>query len=233
MLSGGSSGRVLGGFAPGGKRDVMTGWLAQVPAKLLCSALVGVALVAGLTLLLAWHGMRRLFGVPRVPRPRAMYVALGGFWIALAAGFSAVIVTIALLRDYRRVDGPTTLAEVRCLPVGLDRLELELRPAPLARPERYDVEGDTCVVWVKQVELRPGLGRLGLRALSRVDGVGPIARPSANPDWLTPRPQRARRLVNLVVRSSATVPVAVPLDARARLTIVSSPNGPTLQQSPI
>jgi hypothetical protein len=214
----------------------MTGWTAQVPGSLLCGALVGVALAAGLTLLLGWHGMRRLFGVPRVPRPRAMYVVLGGFWLALVVGCSAALATIALLRDYRRVDGPTQLAEVSCAPVGQDRAQLQLRPAAPAAPERYDVEdvrGDACIVWVNLVELRAGLGRLGVHALSRVESVGLTARPAANPGWLTPHPRRTRGFVDLVVRKAETIPIAVPRDAGARRVLVSSQSGPTLQQSGI
>jgi hypothetical protein len=209
------------------------GWLAQVPGTLLYGAIAAMTMAAVLTMLLGWHALRRLLGIPRVPRPRAMYVVLGGFWIALVAACSAAVATIAMLRDYRPVDRATALAEVRCAPVGLDRAEAELRAAPAAPPERYQVEGDACIVWVNQVELRPGLGRFGVRALSRVEGVGPIARPGANPDWLTPRPQGPRGLVNLLVRRTETVPVAVPLDASARLTIVSSPSGPTVRQSAI
>ena len=211
----------------------MTGWLAQVPGKLLCSALVVMAMVAALTVLLGWHGLRRLFGVPRVPRPRAMYVVLGGFWIALILVCSAAVAMIALVRDYQPVDRMTQLAEVRCAPVGLDRAEAELRPAPPATPERYQIEGDACIVWVNHVELRTGIARLGVHALSRVEGVGPIPRPGTNPDWLTPRPQGPRGLVGLIVRRAEMVPVAVPLDARGRITIVSSPSGPRLQQSAI
>ena len=211
----------------------MTGLLAQVPNKLLGGAIVGVALLAVLTVVLAWHGLRRVFDLPRVPKPRAMYVVLGGSWLALVMVCSAAIGAIALLRDYRHVDRPTQLAEVRCAVADLDRLELELRPPSSATPERYGVAGDTCIVWVKQVELRPGLGGLGLRALSRVEGVGPVVRPAANPGWLTPQPQRARRLLDLFVRHTTTVPVSVPLDPRARLVLVSSPTGPTLQPSPI
>src|SRR5262245_31755458 len=211
----------------------MTGWLAQVPGKLLFIALVGVALTGALTLLLAWHALRRLFGVPRVPRPPAMYVALTGFWMALVAICSAAIAMIALLRDYRRVDQATELAEVRCAPVGQDRVQMELRPAPLASPERYEVAGDACIVWVNRVELRPGLGRFGLHALSRIEAVGPIARPSANPAWLTPHPKRAHRLVNLLFRSAQLVPVAVPRDSGARVVLVSSPTGPVIRPSAI
>jgi hypothetical protein len=211
----------------------MTGLLAQVPNKLLWGAIAGVALLAVVTVVLAWHGLRRLFDLPRVPKPRAMYFVLVGSWLALVTVCSAAIGAIALLRDYRHVDLPTQLAEVRCAVADLDRLELELRPPSSPTPERYDVAGDKCIVWVKQVELRPGLGGLGLRALSRVEGVGPIVRPAANPGWLTPEPQRARRLVDLFVRNTTTVPIAVPLDQRARMVLVSSPTGPTLQPGPI
>lgn len=211
----------------------MTGWLAQVPGKLLCSALVGLILAAVLTGLLGWHGLRRLFGVPRVPRPRAMYVVLGGFWIALILVCSAAVAMIALVRDYQPVDRPTQLAEVRCAPIGLDRAEAELKPGSSAAPERYQIEGDACIVWVNHVELRPGIAHLGVQALSRVESVGPIPRPGANPDWLTPRPEGPRGLVNLIVRRAAMVPVAVPLSTGGATMIVSSPSGPRIQSSAI
>jgi hypothetical protein len=213
----------------------MTGWLAQVPGRLLFGAFLCGALAAVVTVLLAWHWLRRVLGVPRVPRPPAMYVVLGGFWVALLAGGAAAVVTIALLRDYRRVDGPTQLAEVRCAPIGQDRAQLELRPAASSGPpERYEIQGaGACVVWVNQVVLRPGLEPLGLRALSRVESVGATARPATNPRWLTPRPQPAGRLVDMVVRSTETIPIEVPPNAAARVIIVSSPNGPVLQQMPI
>jgi hypothetical protein len=186
-----------------------------------------------LTTLLTWHGLRRLFDLPRVPRPAAVYLALGGAWLASIAAAGAAVGGIALLRDYRDVDHPTALAEVRCAALDGQRVRLELQADPAATPERYDVEGDACVVWVEQVELRPGFQRLGIHALSRVNGVGAVARPASNPDWLTPRPQGPRRLVDLVVRRATTVPVAVPLDAHTRLVLVSSPTGPTIEQRQI
>ena len=211
----------------------MTGLLAQVPNKLLWGAIAGVALLAVLTVVLAWHGLRRLFDLPRVPKPRAMYVVLVGSWLALVTVCSAAIGAIALLRDYRQVDRPTQLAEVRCAVADLDRLELELRPPSSPTPERYNFAGDTCIVWVKQVELRPGLGGLGLRALSRIEGVGPVVRPAANPGWLTPQ---------ATTRAPAGRPLRSPHDdgsrggaarPQARLVLVSSPTGPTLQPGPI
>src|SRR5262245_14012602 len=207
----------------------MTGWLAQVPGTLLAAVVIGGVLAVALTALLAWHAARRVFDIPRVPKPPAMYVALGGSWAALVAGFAAGLATIVLLRDYRRVDRPTELAEVRCAPAGHNRVQMELRPGPLAPTERYDVEGDTCVVWVNQVELRPGLGALGVRALSRVEGVGTFARPAVNPTWLTPRAPQGR-VMNLLVRRAERVPLAVPASAGSRVVLVSSPGGPAIQQ---
>lgn len=208
----------------------MTDLLSQVPAKLLWCALLAVLFGAVLTLLLCWHGIRRLAGVPRVPRPREMYVALSTLWLVLVATGLAAIAAIFLLRDHRRVDGRTELAEVRCQAVGPDRLLMEVRTSPSAAPERYDLEGNACVVWVNQVELRPGFAILGVRAVSRIDRVGPLARPNANPEWLTPRPVAARRLTDLVVRRTESVPVTVPVDAQTRQVVLSSPGaGPTLE----
>jgi hypothetical protein len=208
----------------------MTEILRQVPAKLLWCALLAVLFGAALTLLLGWHGIRRMAGIPRVTRPREMYVALSTLWLVLVTTGLAAIGTMFLLRDHRRVDGRTELAEVRCQAVGPDRLRMEIRTSPSAAPERYDLEGDVCVVWVNQVELRPGLAVLGVGAVSRIDRVGPLARPNANPEWLTPRPVAGRRLMDLVVRSTQSVPVTVPVDAQTRQVVLSSPGaGPTLE----
>ena len=211
----------------------MTGLLAQVPGKLLGGVVFGVAVLAALTLFLAWHGLRRVFDVPRVPRPRAMYVVLGAMWLALATACAGALGAIVLLRDYRNVDRPTELAEVRCAAVDEGRMRLDLHAASVAAPESYQIDGDVCVVWVKQVELRPGLQRLGIHALSRVEGVGALVRPAANPDWLTPQPRGAGRLVNLFVGDTKTVPVAIPIDTPARVVLMSSPTGPTVRESRI
>ena len=211
----------------------MTGLLSQVPGRLLGALLLAVPLVAGLTALLTWHAVRRVFDVPRVPRPPAMYVVLGGCWLALVLACTSAIGAIALLRDYRSVDRPTPLAQLRCAALGDARVRLELQTGSSAAPEHYDVAGDSCIVWVDQVELRPGLQPFGIRALSRVESVGSVARPANNPDWLTPRPPSPRGFMSLVVRRAARIPIVVPRDAEARLVLSSSPAGPTIQQSPI
>ena len=197
----------------------MSGILGQVPLKLLCVALVGLAAVAFLTVLLGWHGLRRALDVPRVPRPRAMYVALGALWIALAMTGAMAVATIALLRDHRRIDAPTTLGDVRCEAVGSDHVRVELRTPPAAAPEHYDVPGDACTVWVRQVELRDGLGVLGVRVLSRIESIGTARRPTA---------VEGGRFIELVARRTEAVPVTVPLDAQVHSVLVSSLRGPVL-----
>jgi len=211
----------------------MTELLRQVPAKLLCCAVLAVLFSAALTLLLGWHAIRRLAGIPRVPRPPETYVALSTTWLLLVATGLVAIGAIVLLRDHRRVDGRTELAEVRCRAAGPDRVRMEVRASPSAAPESYDLEGNACVVWVKQVELRPGLAILGVPAVSRIDGIGPVPRPNANPEWLTPRPVPGRRLLDLVVRRTESVPVTVPVDAeRSQVVLSSLGGGPTLKPSP-
>lgn len=199
----------------------MIGLPGQVPATLFWGGLLAALFVAVLTLVLGWHGIRRLAGIPRVPRPPAMYLALSALWVVLVTTSLAAIGTMLLLRDHRRVDGRTELAEVRCNAVRPGHLQIEVLTSRSAVPERYDLEGDACVVWVKQVELRPGVAILGVRSISRIDGVGPVARPSTNPEWLAP----------LVVRRTEAVPVTVPLDAQKRLIVVSTSGAPTLEQT--
>ena len=199
-----------------------------MPAKLICGALLASLFGAGLTLILGWHGLRRLFGIPRIPRPRALYLVLSTLWVALATTALASIGMIVLLRDHQRVEGRTDLGEVRCDAFEADHLQAQLLTSSSAAPERYDLQGHACVVWIKQVELRPGLAVLGMRGVSRIDRIGPLARPDANPEWLTPRRFWGRRLTDLVVRRTQAVPVTVPAGGQKRLVVVSSPGGPTL-----
>jgi hypothetical protein len=206
--------------------NAMTAILSQVPVKLVCSALLGLAAVAFLTVLLGWHALRRLLDVPRVPRPGAMYLVLGALWIGVVAIGAASVATILLLRDHRRIDAPTTLGDVRCEAIGSDHVRVELRTSPTAAPQRYDVAGDAaaCTVWVRQVELRSGLGLLGVRVLSRIEGVGPTRLPAAG---------EGNRFIDLVARRSEAFPVTVPLDAQLHSVLVSSLSGPVLTNSGI
>jgi hypothetical protein len=201
--------------------NAMTGIFSQVPLKLFCVALFGLATVAFLTVLLGWHGLRRLLDVPRVPRPRAMYLALVALWIAVVTIGATSVATIVLLRDHRRIDAPTTLGDVRCEAIGSDHVRVELRTSLAAAPERYEGPGDAaaCTVWVRQVELRSGLGVLGVRVLSRIESVGPRRLPAA---------VDGHRFIDLVARRTEAVPVAVPLDAQVHSVLVSSLSGPVL-----
>jgi hypothetical protein len=207
----------------------MTDIPTHLPAKLLFGAVFAVLFGAALTLILGWHGLRRLFGIPRIPRPPALYLVLSTLWVAFVAAACGSIGMILLLRDHQRVEGRTELAEVRCDASGPDHLQAQLLTSRSAAPERYDLQGDACVVWVRQVELRPGFAALGVRALSRIDRVGPLDRPNATPEWLTPRRFLGRRLTDLVVRRTEAVPVTVPAGAQKRMVVVSSPGGPTLE----
>jgi hypothetical protein len=197
----------------------MTATLSQVPLKLLLVAILGLAAGAFLTALLGWHGIRRLLDVPRVPRPRGMYLALGALWIAFATAGAMAAATIVLLRDHRPIDAPTTLGDVRCEAVGSGRVRVELRTSRAAAPERYDLPGDACTVWVRQVALRSGLGVLGVRVLSRIESVGPTRLPAA---------VEKHRFIDLVARRAETLPVAVPVDAELHSVLVSSLSGPIL-----
>ena len=135
------------------------------------------------------------------------------------------VATIVLLRDHRRIDAPTTLGDVRCEAVGSDHVRVELRTSLAAAPEHYEVPGgDACTVWVRQVELRPGLGVLGVRVLSRIESVGPTRLPAA---------VEGHRFIDLVARRTEAVPVAVPLDAQVHSVLVSSLSGPVLTNSGI
>jgi hypothetical protein len=206
---------------------------AQVPAKLWCVAAIAVVALAAVTVVLAWHALRRLLGVPRVPRPPATYLALSALWVVLVASCSATLAMILLLRDHHRVDAHTELADVRCEAVGPDQLRMELRTSHATTPEWYELRGGACLVSVKQVRLWPGFALLGVGGLSRIDSVGSLARQGANPEWLMPRASAERRLIDLVVRKTEAVDVEVPPDTSSRAVLVTSPSGPTLERRPI
>src|SRR6266540_1621454 len=213
----------------------MTGLGFHVPGPLLATAVPAAVLGAVITLLLGWHALRRLLKIPRFPRPLGMYVALSTLWVVLVTITLAAAGVILLLRDHRSVDGRTRLAEVRCQPVRTDHLQVELVSSPSEAPERHDLAGDACVIWVEQLEVRPGFAILGVRALSRIDRVGDAAVAAGNPESLSPRGFvarfLARRLTDLVVRRSEAVRVTIPADAQRRVVVVSSGVGPTLEHT--
>src|SRR5215471_1280875 len=92
----------------------MTTIINQLPFRMVSVTTIGLLAAAVLTLLLGWHGLRRLFDIPRVPRPAGMYVTLGALWIALVTFGAMSAGTMVLLRDHQRVGARTPLADVRC-----------------------------------------------------------------------------------------------------------------------
>jgi hypothetical protein len=206
----------------------MIALFSHAPVRLVVGAVVGAALAALLAAQLGWHAWRRLFGVPRVPRGRATYVVMAALWGGLMAACGATVVMALMLRDHQPVDGRHPLGELRCEAIAPGHLRVELTGPSSPTPEHYDLGGDACVVAVVDVELRPALRILGLRELARVEGVGPLARPRANADWLTPHPEPRGRLLDLLVRRTQNVSVVVPADAQERFLVVTSPGRPTL-----
>jgi hypothetical protein len=208
--------------------------LSDVPARLIGGVLSAAVLLALLSGVLAWHGLRRLMDVPRVPRPMAMYLVLAGLWGLAATACAATAIAVVLLRDHKRVDGRTTIGEVRCEQAqpGHVRIEVTAQASPTPMPERYEIAGDTCTLSVREVELRPGLQALGVSTLARVDGVGQLARPAANPAWLTPATVTRSRLLDLVVRRTEAVSVVVPADAKPRALIAAPGRAVVLEPPP-
>ena len=103
-------------------------------------------------------------------------------------------------------------------------MRVELRTSPAAAPERYEVPGGACTVWVRQVELAPRPRHAGR------------ARPFAHRKCRPHAPSRrveGHRFIDLVARRTEAVPVAVPLDAQVHSVLVSSLSGPVLTNSGI
>jgi len=211
--------------------------LSHTPATLLATALVAMALLTFVSGVLGWHALRRAFDVPRVPRPRAMYFALALAWGLLLTASAATAMSALLLRDHDRVDGPTAIGELACQPTtqGHSRVEVNTTGrSRLGNPETYEVAGDSCTVSVKEVDFRPGLRPLGLRALARVDGVGSVVRPGVNPLWLTPRAAARPGLLGLVVGQTRTFRMTIPAGSNQRFVVVAAPGqDPVLRPAPI
>ncbi|HXI60172.1 MAG TPA: hypothetical protein VNO55_29110 [Polyangia bacterium] len=220
--------------------------ISHTPSRLIIGALVGAAVAVLLAAVLGWHALRRLFGVPRVPRPRATYMALVTLWAGMLALSGAAVVMALLLRDHQAVDGRTRLAELRCQAVGPGRVQMELTTtpssatdqpsAPALAPERYEIQGDACVVSVMQIDLRSGLGILGPTRLSRIEGVGSqtgaLERPRVNPEWLTPRASQRLAPINLLVHDARQTSLSVPAGGE-RFYLLASPSGPALEKASI
>ncbi len=209
--------------------------LSDAPAKLIAASVVTALITVVLSAILAWHGMRRALDMPRIPRPQGMYWALALGWGIAATGCLATVMTAVLLRDHTRVDGLTAIGKVRCEVTGKGRVRLEVDtgPALLAGREQYDLDGDTCQVSVRQIELRPGLQVLGVPALARVDGVGPTTRPGMNPTWLRPQTPLGDRVLELVVRQTRAMPIVVPADPKQKFLLMATPDRDVvLQPSP-
>jgi hypothetical protein len=199
--------------------------LAETPARLIGGAAAAIALTATVSILIVRHALRRLLDVPRIPRSRAIYYLLAAAWGLLVTCAAATAMAALLLRDLRPLDGRTAIGEVTCQATapGHLRAEVTLRAPVAAAPERYDIQGEACVVSVLEVELRPGLRALGLDVLARVDGVGALVRPSTNPRWLTPDDRPSARLLGLVVRRTRATPIVVPPDPKQRFVLVAAP----------
>ncbi|HEY2901562.1 MAG TPA: hypothetical protein VGL59_13355 [Polyangia bacterium] len=224
--------------------------ISHAPARLTIGALIGGSLALMLAAVLGWHALRRLFSVPRVPRPPATYVALVILWAAMVAVSGASVAVALLLRDHQAVDGRTRLAELRCQAVAPGRVQMELTtpsPHPTDQPtgpERYEIQGDACVVSVVLVDLRSGLQILGPTRLSRIEVIGSqagapaetiartIGRPRVNPGWLTPHASERMVPINLLVNDTRQTSLSVPADGEP-FYLVASPSGPALEKASI
>jgi hypothetical protein len=212
----------------------MSALATQVPAPLLGGAAVVVILTAFLTIVLGWHAARRIWDVPRVPRPAALYVVLGALWLGFGLGCAAIAFGIVLLRDHALADGRTPLAEVRCAKLSPARVRVELVAPNTAAVERYELDGDACSLQVRKLGLRAPWRILGLDPLLRIERVGHESRPLANPAWLTPREPGGAGLVNVLVQESRAVPIVIPPDQPGRQRLVSTADGePKLETTPI
>jgi hypothetical protein len=211
--------------------------LSQAPAGLLAGAVVATALMVTVSGVLAWHWLRRVLDVPRITRPPGMYMALALAWGALALGSAATIMAALLLRDHQPLAGRTQVGELRCHPTADGHVRLEIANVGASLPanrEQYDGEGESCVVSVKEVALRPGLRALGLGALARIESVGSAARPTANPAWLTPVPAAPGGVLGLVVQQTRAVQIVVRADSEQRYVVVAAPGQqPALQPASV
>ena len=203
---------------------------SHAPAGIVAAALLGTVFAVLLAVALGWHALRRLFGIPRVPRGRSTYVLMLVLWGGLIAALGATTMLAFMLQDHAPVDGVTPLAELRCEVSTPGHLGAELTTLPSRALEFYDVPA--CTVSVVEVELRPWLRPLGVRRLWRVDAVGSSPRPRVTAEWLNPRPGQRRPLMDLLIRGTRNVSLVAPPNAHQRFLIVPSPTGPALELGP-
>ena len=199
----------------------MTGFFSQVPLKLLCVALFGLATVAFLTVLLGWHGLRRL-DVPRVPRRAGCtwrWARSGSRWSPSVRPRSRRSSCFAITGASTRRPRWATFAAKRSDPTACasscerhSRRRRNAMRGPATRPRH---------------RLGPA-GRASPRA-RRAGRTRPVAHRKRRPRRL-PAAVDGHRFINLVARRTEAVPVAVPLDAQVRSVLVSSLSGPVLQQ---
>jgi hypothetical protein len=207
----------------------MIGFL-HLPARIVGAAVSMMLVSVFLTVILARHGFRRAFDVPRIPRPPAMFVVLGAIWAAATIGAAGAVATARILRDHVRVDGVTRVADVRCEVPQPGRVRLTVAWAENGRSETFDGNGDACSMEVQQLSLRAPLRALDVPAVAGIERVGTA--PRVDGASTSPEFWRGRRVLQMLARDARVIPIVVPPEPGARFMLVSSPDrDPTLAPS--
>ena len=183
--------------------------------------ITGTAVGGALLLLLAWHVLRRLLDIPRVPLRAGTYVFLVVACAALLAGGLGALGLAAALDDWESVPDRVPLAEVHCQKTGTGaRLTfVALKPDGTRGAEEAEtVDALPCDLAIARLQFIPALARLGQR--QRVSRVGPRPRATATPPWRAlPRP------FGLVVAEAADHQLTVPPEDDHAYRVVSDGSG--------
>jgi hypothetical protein len=196
----------------------------QAPGWLVVLAITSIVLGAALLVLLAWHVVRRLLDVPRIPRGRGLYAILVSLCaLFIVEGVTALAVAAAL-GDWRAPIGAGTVAEVRCRRTGPTRVELGYVPidpdGQRGPEEKQTIEALPCQVAVERLRFLPALARLGLIERLRLARVGALDRPTSTPVWRSlPQP------MGLPIALAETQRLAIPSEDGANYRVVADDRG--------
>jgi hypothetical protein len=167
------------------------GGFPHAPGPLVVAGITGVFVGGLLLLVLAWHVLRRIMDVPRVPLGPAVYALLLLICAATLGGGLLALVLAAALEDWQTVPEHAAVAEVRC---QRDGAAVKVTLVPIASDgshgpaETAAATTAPCDLTIERLAFAPPLSRvLGQR--QRVTSLAGRPRPGETPAWRAlPRP---------------------------------------------
>ncbi len=200
-----------------------SGWQPN-PTLLL---ILGVLAASACALLLLWMLVRALAGLidrPRVPRPGSTYAAFT-FLAGVALVLAISLLGLARLIDgHARVNGPTTLGQLRCLPMGTGKVQVVFT-ASSGASETFEQDAASCAIEATLLTLRPLPPPIGVAVYARVTRIGDRPRSAELPFWA---PTITWFPLSRLVQSAAAQQATAAPDPNGVLQVVASDAGITL-----